>query len=193
MKPAPCTAIFNDSFFHFLITQSEEFAEKEKELESIFALKDNFERAAKFSLFLTNVIHCTIDSYNVQSFLDIFDYAKILYEEKKDCTIFAKLLKDGTIARYYSQFDKKNEDLMEFLTALKGFSGKNQELLSLFYNKTQEKTVFIFKNQKISGLQELFNFLGKHSNLRQVSAELLSSNEFRFWMEGNGYDIFDDM
>ena len=193
MVPAPCDAIFNNVFLNFLTTKSAEFAKKETELKSIFALKNSFARAAKFSLFLTNVIPCHIDSYKVQSISDILEYAKILYEEKKSCTTFVKLLRNGSIAQYYAQFERRNNDLLAFLNSLKNFNGNDQELLTLFYNQTQEEAVFLFKNKKIVSLQNLFDFLAKQKNLHQISAELLSSNEFRFWMEGNGYDIFEIM
>lgn len=191
MEPIPNNVIFNRAFFGYMTSVFSNIAEFSDILNGLLTTKDIFKRNASFSKLLTGQVRFKINGYEFGSMVECIAYAKNLYEQSNNCGKFVELLRNGKLHAYYLCEEDYNKDFADFLMRFKGLTKDiitDHELLSYFYNYTQENAVFIYDGLCISNLQDLFTHLGNVKDIASETHNLLDLLEFNFWLEGCGYE-----
>ena len=192
LEPISNEFVFSQPFLDMLISRIEKFKDGEAELRKIYKTKKTFDRNAKLSIFLTGVVRYSYNGVNLCDLYDFVRYAKDLYENNKNPSHFANLLRTGKVLNLYSQYDNPDADIVAFLKAFKNSTSDDHEILTYFYTNTQKEAIFIHKGKKIADISELFAMLGKSRNIAKDTASLLSSVEFKMWLDGQGYSEVTD-
>lgn len=187
LKENDCKYIFNPLFLNLISTKYSNLKDRRNEFEKIFSIDNKFSRNAQFSILLTNGIVFSIDNNKIRNMSDVIALAKNNYENNINSSKLCKLLNDGSILKFYKEFKDNEEKLVNVLSSIKNKSMNDSEILTYFYNATQEFAVFMLGGQKINDLGDIYKLLSSEKDIEKLSSRLIKSTQFYMWLNGSGY------
>ena len=185
--------IFNELFLELLTTKSEAFKAERTALGKMFRERSRAKRNTSLAVFLTGQAPLTVQGFEIRDMAGVVDYVKDLVENKKDPSILYDAIKSGTLYYYCISFKEMDVDpkLKQLTIDLKSGININkltaEQVAKEFYNKTQGKRIFTFKEKDIDGIDKLIKLLGMSTDIEKDTEELMKSVEFKEWLKANGY------